>query len=131
MQDFEASDDVVSTNIDTTITPIRMGLLRLGSAPALKTTYGTQCKNRRLPIIPGIKRQQVCPINHGQRHDDAIRQPLLGSRVDSHGQGPSISSWMRQVRFAWLPSTMKAARWRQQSLEIGLWCSRTRLPTCT
>jgi hypothetical protein len=59
MQDFEASDDVVSTNIDTTITPIRMGLLRLGSAtaPALKTTYGTQCINLRLPIIPGIKRQ--------------------------------------------------------------------------
>jgi hypothetical protein len=32
---------------------------------------------------------------------------------------------------AWLPSTMKAARWRQQSLEIDLWCSRTRLPTGT
>ena len=32
---------------------------------------------------------------------------------------------------AWLSSTMKAARSRQRSLEIGLSCSRTRLPKGT
>jgi hypothetical protein len=31
MQDFEASDGVVTTNIDTTITATRTGSLRLGS----------------------------------------------------------------------------------------------------
>src|SRR6266699_5366266 len=64
MQDFEASDDdVVSTNIDTTITPIRMGSLRLRSgtsvAPA-PTAYATESKTPRLRLIPGMKGQYPC-----------------------------------------------------------------------
>lgn len=61
--DFEASDDVVSTNIDTTITPIRMGSLRLRSdtsvAPA-PTAYATESKTPRLRLIPGMKGQYPC-----------------------------------------------------------------------
>jgi hypothetical protein len=55
MQDSDASDDVVSTNIDTTITPIRMGSLRLRSgtsvAPA-PTAYATESKPEDCGLFP-------------------------------------------------------------------------------
>ena len=57
MQDCDASDDVVSTNIDTTITPIRMGLLRLGSgtAPASKLLMGHNLKTEDCELFQVLK----------------------------------------------------------------------------
>jgi len=96
MQEFEASDDdVVSTNIDTTITPIRMGSLRLRSgtsvAPA-PTAYATESKTPKLRLIPGLKGQYPCLFNRDQRHHDATRRVLT-----EPGMRPPVSKAHRMA----------------------------------
>lgn len=50
--------------------------------------------------------------------------------MDETGSPGGIGDF-RAPSGAWLSSTVKAARSRQRSLEIGLSCSRTRLPEGT
>jgi hypothetical protein len=62
MQDFEASDGVAATNIDTTITATRMGSLRLSYSPQPLTSQPLNAEDCKL--FPILKDNIDFKINH-------------------------------------------------------------------